>query len=90
MPIRSASITVGSNAIALTSNSSVVVQGSVLVQNMGGTLPGIVYVGDSQVSASTGFILASNASQQFYVGGNGVLYGITQNPNQTVRVVEIV
>ena len=84
MPIRSAVISVGSNPISLSSNS----RGSaaaVTVFNMGGAGSGIVYLGDSQVSATTGLPIASNSTPIRTVGSP---YGISNSGVQVVRILE--
>lgn len=90
MPIRSASVTVGSTAVALASNGSSTPQGSVFVSNMGGKGSGIIYIGDAQVTAASGVAIPSNVTQQVYVGGQGQLFAISNEASQTVRIIEVI
>lgn len=94
MPMRSANISVGSNQIALASNSSTAPQSYVTVFNMGGAGSGIIWVGDSQVSVASGVAIPSNNNSgngtPIPVGGGSQLYGISNSGVQNVRIVEII
>ena len=88
MPIRSAVISVGSNPKALASNSMPTAAARVIVHNMGGAASGIVYIGDEEVTVSSGVALASNATPLTINTAGGTVYAISQTEYQTVRILE--
>lgn len=88
MPIRSASISVGTTAVALASNSDLRSSPRLIVANMGGSGAGIVYLGDATVSSTTGLALASNAAPLGVNTGGGPLYAVSGGGTQTVRILE--
>lgn len=87
MPIRAASISVGTaSAVALASNSLPRSSSWIYVQNGGGG--GNIWLGDSTITVGHGVSVASNAGLQVNTG-SGPLYAIGDQGTATVRILEV-
>ena len=88
MPIRSSALSVGSNPLALASNSWSHAAARITVFNMGGAGSGIVYVGgDQQVRPASGLPVPSNSSLVINTAGS-TAYAVSNEQYQTVRILE--
>lgn len=88
MPIRASNISLGSNPLALASNSWSHAAARITVYNMGGAGSGIIYLGgDTSVRAASGLPLPSNSSITVNTAGS-TLYGVSQEQYQVVRILE--
>lgn len=93
MPFQSVSLTVGATPVALASNTGAqpltFSRSEVVIHNMGGAGSGLIYVGDSQVTALSGMAIASNTYLTVAAPQSASVYAVSNSGNQTVRVLEI-